>query len=495
MDKSYKRILYPAQVVDNEDPWVLGRIRAYPVDQTVRAALEAYQFDETKDKWGPKDPFVQSPLLPMFFAQAPLIGERVNIIYQNSFYPYQDQYYVQASFSSPMSLPYEQLQAANAFTAQGDRVAKTLKLKNPDGSYQDKKSQGIFPEPGDNAVMGRGTADVIVKPDTVMLRAGKTKRLDTNKQPIGNPTRAFLQLSNFTSKTITKPKKTFLGISGVNQQVLKLVEWDIQNLENEQNAFTGAIRLYSLKPVNKTLSDNINFDSDLEDVKSLEFYQPFIGYSFERAINLINDFIKGVNEGQIPNGPKVENQFPFAYRPSTPNRRILTLTNLTINPIIFSNITKFVSNVTLNSGLGPSSYRFAIVRQKNQVGKPFKVDIQDYTPKDIESTYGTFGGMGADTLFLLSHLSNKPVDLEGTLYGITQDDLIEKILPSTSSMVRGEELIQLLNVIVQFLLSHVHAIPGAPAVPVGTDGTSANNILSQLQNAQNTILNPHIRVN
>ena len=80
-------------------------------------------------------------------------------------------------------------------------------------------------------------------------------------------------------------------------------------------------------------------------------------------------------------------------------------------------------------------------------------------------------------------------------YGITQDDLIEKILPSTSSMVRGEELIQLLNVIVQFLLSHVHAIPGAPAVPVGTDGTSANNILSQLQNAQNTILNPHIRVN
>jgi hypothetical protein len=28
-------------------------------------------------------------------------------------------------------------------------------------------------------------------------------------------------------------------------------------------------------------------------------------------------------------------------------RRILTLTNLTINPIIFSNSTKFVSNVTL----------------------------------------------------------------------------------------------------------------------------------------------------
>ena len=495
MDKSYKRILFPAQVVDNEDPWVLGRIRAYPVDQTIKAALEAFGFDEKTDKWGPKDPFIQTPLLPMFFAQVPLVGERVNIIYQNSFYPYQDQYYVQGGFSSPMSLPYEQIVAANSFTSQGDRVAKTLKLKNPDGTYQNGSSKGVFPEPGDNAVMGRGTADMIVKSDTVMLRAGKTKRLNTNKQPIANNTRAFLQLSDYNTKTVKKPTKTFLNLSSTNQQVLKLVEWDIQNLENEYNMFTGAVRLYNLKPVNKTLSDNINFDSNLEDVKSLVFYQPFIGYSFDRAVKFINDFIIGVNNGQIPNGPVVENQFPFAYRPSNPNRKILVSTDLNLNPVVSSNATRFVNNVTLNSGLGKESYRFAIVRQKNQVGKPLKLDIQEYTPKDVESSYGTFGGMGADTLFFLSHLSNRPVDLEGTIYGITQDDLINKILPSTSSTVRGEELIMLLNVIVQFLLSHVHAVPGAPAVPVGTDGTSANDILSQLQNAQNTILNPNIRIN
>ena len=91
MDKSYKRILFPAIVVDNEDPWVLGRIRAYPIDSTIKAALEAFGYDETKDKWGPKDPFVQTPLLPMFFSQVPLVKERVNIIYQNSFYPFQYQ--------------------------------------------------------------------------------------------------------------------------------------------------------------------------------------------------------------------------------------------------------------------------------------------------------------------------------------------------------------------------------------------------------------------
>jgi hypothetical protein len=318
---------------------------------------------------------------------------------------------------------------------------------------------------------------------------------DIHEKSLVNFNRSSVPLMELVTEPVIHDAETAVMFAKELQLLLRYVKAGNANLENEQNAFTGAIRLYSLRPVNKTLSDNINFDSDLEDVKSLEYYQPFIGYSFERAVKLINDFIKGVNDGQIHNGPKVENQFPFAYRPSTPNRKIITSTDLTINPIVFSNVTKFVSNVTLNSGLGLQSYRFAIVREKNQVGKPYKVDIQNYTPKDIESTYGTFGGMGADTLFLLSYLSNKPVDLEGTLYGISQNDLVEKILPSTSSMVRGEELIQLLNLIVQFLLSHVHAIPGAPAVPVGTDGTSANDILSQLQNAQNTILNPHIRVN
>jgi hypothetical protein len=203
--------MYPAQVVDNQDPYVLGRIRSYPLDQNIRATLEAYNFDFERDAWGPNDPFVQMPLLPMFIAQVPLIGERVNLIYQNSFFPFQDQYYVQGAFSSPMTLPYEQLLAANANTSLGDRVKSTLALKNLDGTYQDVKSRGVFPEPGDNALLGRGTAaDVIVKPDTVMLRAGKTKRLDVNKQPIGNPTRAFFKYPILQTKQLQNLKQTFL---------------------------------------------------------------------------------------------------------------------------------------------------------------------------------------------------------------------------------------------------------------------------------------------
>jgi hypothetical protein len=137
-----------------------------------------------------------------------------------------------------------------------------------------------------------------------------------------------------------------------------------------------------------------------------------------------------------------------------------------------------------------------LVRSKGEIGKPIKVDIETITPKDIEANYGTVYAAGADTVFLLSNKSNKNVDfLQNSIYGFSQVDIQEKILPNTSSTVRGEELIELLNLIVRYLVAHVHALPGTPPVPVATDGTSSTEILFQLQNAANKVLNPNIRIN
>ena len=496
MDKSFRKLIFPAKVEDNQDPMMLGRIRAYPLDQNDRAVLEGYQYNPATDMWGPKDPFVQLPLLPMFFSQVPEVGERVNLIYQNPLYPYQDVYYIQGAFSSPMSLPYENLQAANKYTSLGNRVKGLLALKNKNGTHKSEKSKGIFPEPGDNALLGRGTADIIVKPNSVLLRAGKTKRLDTNKQPIANNTRAYVQLSSFDTQVVSKKPQSFLKLNTVNQEVKKLIEWDIENLENQFSAYTGAVRLYSLKPTNKTFTDNISYDSNLEDVKFLEYYENFIGLSFNDAVSKINNFIIGVNNGQIPNGPKIENQFPFVYRPDASARAIINSISTLTTPIEYANVIRFLNAITLNSGLGSQSYKFALVRSKGEIGKPIKVDIETVTPKDIEANYGTFYAAGADTVFLLSSKSNKNVDyLQNSIYGFSQIDLQEKILPNTSSSVRGEELIELLNLIVRYLVAHVHALPGTPPVSVASDGTSATEILFQLQNAANKVLNPNIRIN
>ena len=100
---------------------------------------------------------------------------------------------------------------------------------------------------------------------------------------------------------------------------------------------------------------------------------------------------------------------------------------------------------------------------------------------------------------LLSNTSSVPgkgkINFDNTLYGISLEQFVDEFLPKTSSMVRGEELMELINLIVRFLVTHTHAYPGLPPVPVTQDGSNTQTILNELQNAVNKILNGNIRLN
>jgi hypothetical protein len=111
--------------------------------------------------------------------------------------------------------------------------------------------------------------------------------------------------------------------------------------------------------------------------------------------------------------------------------------------------------------------------------------------------------MGGDFLYLLSHKSvipskGTPIDLKNTLYGIDQPTLTDTIYGKTNSMVRGEELMTFLSLIVDFMLGHVHNFPGNAPIeeyPNIPSGPSAKKIKEILNNSQNTILNQNIRIN
>jgi hypothetical protein len=107
--------------------------------------------------------------------------------------------------------------------------------------------------------------------------------------------------------------------------------------------------------------------------------------------------------------------------------------------------------------------------------------------------------LASDYLYLLSHSSSIPgkgkINFDDTLYGINIDQFTDEILPKTSSMVRGEELIELINLMVRFLTTHTHAYPGLPPVPVTQDGSNVADLLTELQNAYTKILNNNIRLN
>lgn len=500
--------LNQAVVIDNRDPLMLGRIRARVLTINYLDVVSSYNdppWDEEKDKWTSRDPFIFNPLLPFFIYQVPKIDELVYGIYYNPEVLYQNQFYVQASFSSPMASPFEYYVGAQKLTGIGIQYTNPLPIKNQDGTYKNNKPKGVFPEPGDNALLGRGSADVVVKENDVLIRAGKyLGELQQNQIPVGNNKGAFLQLNNFDGTRVAAGTSTTRRIVEDIMMTQFLIEWSIVNPENQEEKFSGNVYLYKLKPNTRVNSKEISVDSKIEDLKSIIFSQSFNGLSLNDTVNFINQFISNCNNNSKIDGrtifPLLSQKFPIYYRPTNLTYSLMTNdsnNNSSSSQATVKNLNKIYSQIRLNTDTTNKGY--GLIYARNKVGVPFtikksKVVKQKYVPIPV-----TYASMGADKIFLLSQQSTIPgqpgINFDGTLYGISNEKYIDEIIPKTSSLVRGEQLLELINLIVRFLSSHTHAFPGEPPVPVGFDGIKLDDILIKLQNASNTILNNNIRLN
>ena len=500
--------LNQAVVIDNRDPLMLGRIRARVLTINYLDVVSSYNdppWDEEKDKWTSRDPFIFNPLLPFFIYQVPKIDELVYGIYYNPEVLYQNQFYVQASFSSPMASPFEYYVGAQKLTGIGIQYTNPLPIKNQDGTYKNNKPKGVFPEPGDNALLGRGSADVVVKENDVLIRAGKyLGELQQNQIPVGNNKGAFLQLNNFDGTRVAAGASTTRRIVEDIMMTQFLIEWSIVNPENQEEKFSGNVYLYKLKPNTRVNSKEISVDSKIEDLKSIIFSQSFNGLSLNDTVNFINQFISNCNNNSKIDGrtifPLLSQKFPIYYRPTNLTYSLMTNdsnNNSSSSQATVKNLNKIYSQIRLNTDTTNKGY--GLIYARNKVGVPFtikksKVVKQKYVPIPV-----TYASMGADKIFLLSQQSTIPgqpgINFDGTLYGISNEKYIDEIIPKTSSLVRGEQLLELINLIVRFLSSHTHAFPGEPPVPVGFDGIKLDDILIKLQNASNTILNNNIRLN
>ena len=595
-------IFFQVQVISNQDPMMLGRIRAKLLvdnyDDIVKSITDP-PWNEEKDAWESRDPFVFSPLMPYFMYQVPKPTEMAQVLYVNKDYKYQNQYYIQNTFSSPTTTGYEYYQGANKYTGTGTQLKNPKPLKNQDGTYTDKAvHKGVFPEPGDNAILGRGSADVVVKQDTILVRAGKFKgaELIPNVPPVANQQRGFLQLSRFNQSKLPLPNKIVTEANETVVQVKYLIEWVITNPENTQDVFSGTIYLYQLKPDLSTNSVNLTVGTEVkESLKSLVASETFSLLTKTKSINFINNFIKTCNtETKTKSGIQLfsseQNKFPIFYRPNALTYSYLTpasppkfqynqnyssvgekfcsggictisirvfdiatsqiitsksddgpeidatktyqsainqitnkLLELKIEDVILpeytqlsgtiifpptsitnqesidatNNISEIFNEIKLYRALKKGGY--GLIYAKDKVGKPMNFKTTVVPQETYKSIQTTYGAVAADTLYLLSHTSAIPgkgkINFDDTLYGISLDQFNDEILPKTSSLVRGEELLELINLIVRFLITHTHSYPGLPPVPVTQDGSSVTDMLTEMQNAYTKILNANIRLN
>jgi hypothetical protein len=506
-------IFFQCKVLNTEDPMMLGRIRGVRLIDNYDDILKSISdppWNEEKDIWTSRDPFVFNTLLPYFVYSVPKVDELVQIIYVNKDFQYQNQYYVQNTFSTPTATFKEFYFGGNKFTGTGMQIKNPKPLKNQDGTLTDQSvHKGVFPQPGDNALLGRGSADVIVKQDEVLIRAGKFKgeQLQPNIIPVANQQRGFLQLSKFQSTLQNLEPKTYFELQEDVLLTKYLIEWTLVNPENAHDKFTGAVYLYQLKPDVTINSKNITVDSEIsENLKKLVATESFTMLSKTQTIEFINNFINTCNQSNVTrSGVKLftdnndSNKFPIFYRPNTIMYSKLspsTPLGSTATPIEVSNISDIYKGVKLNPSLKGG---YGLIYTKGKVGNPrtpVKKVVKQQKYINQESSYGA---LGSDVLFLVSHNSQIPgkgkINFDDTLYGITPEKFANEFLPKTSSMVRGEELLELINLIVKFLITHTHAYPGLPPIPVTQDGTNAQTILVELNNAVNKILSKNIRLN
>lgn len=502
-----KPLLYQCVVLDNQDPLMLGRVRARLLTdnyEDIISSIVSPPWDEAVDSWGERDPFIFIPLLPYYVSQVPKINELIQILYFNNEFKYQNQYYVQGPFSTPTASSFEYYAGAQKLTGIGGQYKSSLPIKNKDGSYTNQAIKGVFPEPGDNALLGRGSADVIVKENELLLRAGKiVGPLEPNRFPSGSNRRAFVQLSRFDLN------KTFQGTQeqrSLEERIVMtnfLIEWVITNPENTQDRFTGNVYLYRLRADQRVNSGNIKPESQIDDLKSLIVSEPFTALSLQDTVSFINNFIRLCNNENKIKGIKVfgdDYKFPIYYRPTLAMTKLLVDLPTSGNTVAATsslNVKKINQNIKLNATAPQSGY--GLIYAKDKVGVPFNIkktliNLFQYNARPV-----TYGALGADKVFLLSHFSQIPnkkkIDFDGTLYGIDNDKFTDDIIPNTSSMVRGEELLELLNLIVRFLITHTHAFPGLPPVPVTQDGSTVPNLLAELGLANIKVLNENIRLN
>lgn len=498
------QLFYQCDVIDNQDPLMLGRVRAKLLSENYADVVNSFKnppFNEVKDAWTERDPFIFNPLLPFFVYQVPKVGELINVLYYNNKFKYRNQFYVQSMFSSAYRAPFEYFVGAQKFTGIGVQYTPPRPPKNQDGTYPNTSYKGVFPEPGDNAILGRGNADVIVKENSVLIRANKIKgQFLPDTPPSGNNKGGFLQITKFDSTTTNQGPKEFSQIKEEVVSVNYLIEYSIINPYNVLEKYTGSIYLYKLKPDVRTNSQNLNVSSNVDDLKSLILVEDFLALSLQETINLINKWINIFNSENTIEGRKVftdNNKFPIFYRPSQSNYTIINSLPTIENTVERASLNKIYNQIQLNNTAPKKGY--GLIYTQDKVGTPFKITKTKGDVFGFNSNPTTYGTLGADKVILLSQQSNKfgkePINMSNTLYGIDNTKFVEEILPKTSSLVRGEELMELLNLIVRYLITHTHSFPGLPPVPVGYDGVRVEQILTEIQNAANKILNENIRLN
>ena len=242
------RSIYYGEVISIEDEYDSGRIkvRIPDIDKTI----------------GNDDLIYCYPLLPKFFHLIPKVGEVVRIFIEDVRMPQRSRFWLGSVISQPQKFEFD----LNFSALSTTNIGLTKPEKSP-SSIPDAK--GIYPDKEDIGIIGRLNTDILLKPNQVIMRAGKHD--PDNKLKLNIKNSASLSL-NFDANTKNKNVNYYSNgiiiadkIAFVSHTGNPRVKTHSLTIEDRQNIFDschpiprGDILVEILKMFKKALSTHVH---------------------------------------------------------------------------------------------------------------------------------------------------------------------------------------------------------------------------------------------
>ena len=510
LPKKYTQVFNFGKVISNKDPMNLGRIRVEVVPWQNDDQYSAFKDPVTgqelneKDYWSDTDSFVFMPLLPQFFSQVPEVGEYVHVVFYNLELQDRNKYYIQGMFSSPNDLRKEPYDSSVAFTSKGERNKLPQDIRTKEGVIKNPSQEGLYPDPTTIGILGRYNSDMLLPLDAAMLRVNKVQ-IDENGTPSFNKKLSMVGLQKFDTRKVENGVKTFIETNKVVQKIKYLVEYGVDGgMGSLLGKFSGFVRIYKISDYKPVYSSSLKsgYNDFPEESKIGPIYQKDFNFDTRSdIIEGINGVITNMNGGPFNingSGTTITEPIPFVFQPTKKLWDIFSFnTEASISEI--TNAFQIIESICLNKQ--DTTKGFGYVSQIDKLG-PLDSTTQTSLP-DISYEFNpiTYGINVADKFFFLSHDSQvgvNKIDFELAQFSgntIPQEFIENIIIPNTSSMVRGEQLLEYLELIVRFLISHVHPYHNIAPDTESIDGTKKQDLLTKLFNSTEKILNKNLRIN
>jgi hypothetical protein len=501
------KIIDIAICIDNNDPKGIGRIRAVRYSSYTGQLEKAFDYNA----WDDKDLFTAIPFLPTNLNFIPEKGQSVKIINYDTKKDTVNLEYIAGPFTTVHDFNGQTHSAQLENTTyhsggmHGEDVYK-------DGNYVKSKSKGSLAKNTDYGVYGKYGSDVIFTENGVNIRGGKLlskeyattaqnktllthpimsdnsstlhlkkypKKLEYNKQDVAVDTLQIQQIGYFIEYNITN----FLG-GGVN------IEFYVYNTKNGGPQFVSSNT--KLEDVVLTTgctlinAYNINNRVNTSTEPTLVFTAADLKEAYVNIrLNLFKLHHDGLNYFNPIYGETEIHPFYFRCSKECKERTLATPTELTNRKTLLTNVT-FGNRIQQGIVFSKSNF------DAPTVTSVVKKNVLEESTDNVEQT---FAAVKSDKIYLISTDTNEyniPIDFTKIdKYEPTHENYIKDIEPNTYALVRGEVLIDVLQSIIQLMISHQHNLMG----PLVQTDPKFVNLMKKITTLENDMLNKSVRTN